>query len=230
MASVKKGFVYKCTDFAKVQLVDAKWYYNWGGSRSFCDDPSLPFTPMKWGKGTVLHMTPEMNELLGFNEPDGDAQSNLTPQQALSMWGELTASGKRIGSPATAASPTKPNSWLSQFQALGGQFDFVCLHWYAPPNAASFLKWIDDVYAQYQKPIWVTEFAVADWFGKSPGGYPVDDVKAFMDLACRGMEARPFVERYTWKTRDVSDTKMGTSALFTADGTLTELGQLYKSI
>jgi len=230
MASAKKGFVYKCTDFAKVQQVDAKWYYNWGGSRSFCDDPSLPFTPMKWGKGTILHMTSEMNELLGFNEPDGDAQSNLTPQQALSMWGEITASGKRIGSPATAASPTKPNSWLSQFQALGGQFDFVCLHWYAPPNATSFLKWLDDVYAQYQKPIWVTEFAVADWFGKSPGGYPVEDVKAFMDLACRGMEARPFVERYTWKTRDTTDTKMGTSALFTADGALTELGQLYKSI
>jgi hypothetical protein len=185
---------------------------------------------MKWGKGTILHMTPEMNELLGFNEPDGDAQSNLTPQQALSLWGEITASGKRIGSPATAASPTKPNSWLSQFQALGGQFDFVCLHWYAPPNATSFLKWLDEVHAQYQKPIWVTEFAVADWFGKSPGGYPVEDVKAFMDLACRGMEARPFVERYTWKTRDTSDTKMGTSALFTVDGALTELGQLYKSI
>jgi hypothetical protein len=44
------------------------------------------------------------------------------------------------------------------------------------------------------------------------------------------MEARPFVERYTWKTRDTSDTKMGTSALFTVDGALTELGQLYKSI
>jgi len=230
MASAKKGFVYKCTDFTKVQQVDAKWYYNWGGSRSFGDDPALPFTPMKWGKGTVLHMTPEMNELLGFNEPDGDAQSNLTPQQALSLWGGFTASGRRIGSPATAANPIKPNSWLSQFQALGGQFDFVCLHWYAPPNSTSFLKWLDDVHAQYQKPIWVTEFAVADWFGKSPGGYPVEDVKTFMDLACRGMEARPFVERYTWKTRDTSDTKMGTSALFNADGTLTELGQLYKSI
>jgi hypothetical protein len=76
----------------------------------------------------------------------------------------------------------------------------------------------------------VTEFAVADWFGKSPGGYPVEDVKAFMDLACRGMDARPFVERYAWKTRDTADTKMGTSALFTADGALTELGQLYKNI
>jgi hypothetical protein len=169
----------------------------------------------------------DSNEILGFNEPDRDDQSGLTPQEALAYWGELVNSGKRVGSPATASSPVKAGSWLEQFT---GQYDFVCLHWYAPPNAASFLSWLDAVHEKFKKPIWVTEFAVADWTGKHPGGYPLEDVKTFMDLACRGMDARPFVERYSWKTRDVADSHMGTSALFNPDGTLTELGNLYKSI
>lgn len=224
--SNKKGFVYKSIDFSKVSEVNPKWYYNWGGSRSFSDDPSLEFTPMKWGKGTCI-LPCDSNEILGFNEPDRDDQSDMTPQEALSYWGELVNSGKRVGSPATASNPVKPGSWLEQFT---GQYEFVCLHWYAPPNAGSFLSWLDAVHEKFKKPIWVTEFAVADWSGKHPGGYPLEDVKTFMDLACRGMDARPFVERYSWKTRDVADSHMGTSALFNPDGTLTELGNLYKNI
>ena len=224
--STKKGFVYKSIDFAKVASVNPKWYYNWGGSRSFGDDPALPFTPMKWGKGTGL-LQCDSNELLGFNEPDRPDQSNISPQDALALWGELVRSGKRIGSPAMAGNPVKPGSWLEQFS---GSYDFVCLHWYAPPNASSFLKWLDAVYAKFQKPVWITEFAVADWNNKAPGGYPLEDVKTFMDLVCRGMDARPFVERYSWKTRTVDDVHMGTSALFNADGSLTELGEMYKNI
>jgi hypothetical protein len=112
--STKKGFVYKSIDFAKVASVDPKWYYNWGGSRSFCDDPALPFTPMKWGKGTVLFQC-DSPEVLGFNEPDRADQSSLTPQDALALWDELIRSGKRIGSPAMAGNPVKPGSWLEQF-------------------------------------------------------------------------------------------------------------------
>ena len=187
---------------------------------------------MAWGK-SYMPPSPGMlpdAPLLGFNEPDGAAQSNLTPQQAISLWPIVTGTGKRIGSPATAANPVKPGSWLEQFVALGGTFDFTCVHWYAPPNAASFLAQIDAIWAKYKKPIWVTEFAVADWNNKAPGGYPLEDVKTFMDLACRGMDARPFVERYSWKTRTVDDVHMGTSALFNNDGSLTDLGKMYKNI
>jgi hypothetical protein len=105
--------------------------------------------------------------------------------------------------------------------------DFICVHWYAPPNATSFLKEIDAIHAKYGKPIWVTEFAPADWSGKFPGGFAPNLVEEFMKEACAGLDARiDYVERSAWKTRATSDAHMGTSALFNDDGTLTALGQM----
>jgi hypothetical protein len=167
---------------------------------------------------------------LGFNEPDGVAQSNLTPQQAFNLWPKLEGLASRLGSPAIAGNASKPGSWLETFCNFNPKFDFVCVHWYAPPNVDSFLKQIDAIYAKYQKPIWVTEFAVADWAGKHPGGYDVNLVQEFMKGACAGLEARDFVERYTWKTRTLSDTNLGTSSLFNDDGTLTALGTIYAAL
>jgi hypothetical protein len=169
---------------------------------------------------------------LGFNEPDKASQSNLTVAQALSYWPQLVAHGQRLGSPATAGNPTKSGSWLETFMnsTPTPQVDFICCHWYAPPNATTFLKFIDDIYTKYQKPIWVTEFAVADWNNKTLGGYPVDQVKQFMKTACAGLDKRTYVERFTWKTRSTSDVNMGTSAIFNDDSSLTALGQIYASI
>jgi|APGre2960657505_1045072.scaffolds.fasta_scaffold268443_1 hypothetical protein len=31
---------------------------------------------------------------------------------------------------------------------------------------------------------------------------------------CKGMDERPFVERYAWKTRQLDDEDMGTGSLF----------------
>jgi hypothetical protein len=92
------------------------------------------------------------------------------------------------------------------------------------------LAQIDAIWAKYKKPIWVTEFAVADWSEKFPGGFSPSLVESFIKDACAGLDARPYVERYTWKTRSTSDPKMGTSALFTDDGTLTALGTIYAAL
>ena len=229
---MKKGVVISLTDaqgLDKISSMNPTWYYTWN-ERGFRGCP-FPFVPMVWGKRSappdaVLPDSP----LLGFNEPDRPDQSNLTVQQALSLWPMLQATGRRLGSPATAGKASKDDGWLDQFTKAGGTFDFVCLHWYAPPNVDSFLKEVDAVWAKYQKPIWITEFAVADWSGKFPGGFPVDLVKHFMIDACAGLESRPYVERYVWKTRSTSDPSMGTSALFDDEGLPTELGKIYASI
>jgi Glycosyl hydrolase catalytic core len=227
--STKKGFVYDLTDpnfVSKLMSVNPKWYYTWGLHGSSQVD--LPFTPMAWGKGSLPSVHSPI--MLGFNEPDGAAQSNLTVQQALSLWPTVVAQGDRIGSPATAGNPVTTGSWLEQFMAESPKVDFICVHWYAPPNASSFLKEIDAIYAKYQKPIWITEFAVADWSGKFPGGFAPNLVQEFMSEACTGLDARSYVERYSWKTRTPEDTHMGTSAIFNDDGSLTTLGKLYASI
>lgn len=226
----KKGAVLSSTDHqiaTKIQSLNPKWYYTWG-TVPVPGLENIPFVPMCWGYNSFSKLCGHSPVLLGFNEPDGSAQSNLTPIQAMSLWPQLSAD--RLGSPATAGNPAKPGSWLETFVNLNPKFDFVCVHWYAPPNAASFLNEIDAIWAKYQKPIWVTEFAVSDWSGKFPGGYDLGLVEHFMHDACAGLEARPYVERYTWKTRTLADTNMGTSSLFNDDGSLTALGTLYSNI
>lgn len=228
----KKGAVLSSSDpiiVTKIRSLNPKWYYTWG-TTAVLGLEDIPFTPMCWGANSIPKLTVPIPVLLGFNEPDGAAQSNLTPTQAFNLWPKLENLSSRLGSPAIAGNASKVNSWLETFTSLGVKFEFVCVHWYAPPNSESFLKQIDAIYAKYQKPIWVTEFAVSDWAGKHPGGYDVNLVLQFMKEACAGLEARDFVERYTWKTRTLSDTNMGTSSLFNDDESLTELGSLYASI
>ncbi|BAT22267.1 hypothetical protein AR679_gp241 [Yellowstone lake phycodnavirus 1] len=225
----KKGAVLSSSDpkiVTKIRSLNPNWYYTWG-TTAILGLEDIPFTPMCWGANSVSKLTVPVPVLLGFNEPDGAAQSNLTPTQAVGMWPKLEAVSSRLGSPAIAGNASKTGSWLETFTNSNPKFDFVCVHWYAPPNSDSFLKQIDAIYTKYQKPIWITEFAVADWAGKYPGGYDVNLVSQFMKDACAGLEARDFVERYTWKTRTLSDANLGTSSLFNDDGSLTALGQIY---
>jgi hypothetical protein len=83
------------------------------------------------------------------------------------------------------------------------------------------------VYDQYKKPIWITEFAVADWSATTQSKYSESQVIDFMEDILPALDDLPYVERYCWKTRTTSDTNMGTSALFNDDGTLTRLGKVY---
>jgi hypothetical protein len=228
---MKKGAVISTSDplcVSKISSLNPTWYYTWGPS-GLADLAAVPFTSMCWGANSLSKVT-HAPVLLGFNEPDGAAQSNLTVEQALSLWPRVVALGDRIGSPATAGNASKTGSWLETFMASSPKVDFVCVHWYAPPNADSFLAQIDAIWAKYGRPIWVTEFAPADWNGKYPGGYPIAQVEAFMKAACAGLESRSYVERYAWKTRATDDVHMGSSALFNADGSLTELGEIYSKI
>jgi|694.fasta_scaffold133638_2 hypothetical protein len=230
--SLKKGAVISSTDpriVTKIKSLEPKWYYTWGPT-AVLGLEDVPFTAMCWGSHGAPQKGVNAPVLLGFNEPDRTDQSNLSPAEALNLWPLLVAPGRRLGSPATAANPAKPGSWLEQFMAGSPHVDFICVHWYAPPNVNAFLNQIDAIYAKYKLPIWVTEFAVADWTGKYPGGYEVSLVETFMKGACAGLDARDYVERYTWKTRGTSDANLGTSALFKDDGSLTALGRIYESV
>ena len=245
----------------QMQSLNLGWYYTWGLTGS--PGLNIKFTPMCWGAPDVarLNQIPSgSTELLAFNEPDGNqpgAQSNISIATIVSLWPQLRATGLRVGSvaaytspldtsyaqraePPPAQQPTIPNT--SYFDALWTALtqanmtpDFIALHWYAPPNAAGFLKWIDDIYAKYQKPIWITEMCVADWDAGKPGQpaferYTVDQIQQFMQQVVTGMYARSYVERFSWKTRPTNDINMGNGALIANDGSLTSLGQFYATL
>jgi hypothetical protein len=238
MASSKKGFVYSNDSSTPFSNVNAGWYYTWGlqGVPQF----DLKFTPMVWGAPDVKKLdqiSPGATELLAFNEPDGAQQSNVSVQEAAELWTQLKAKANsmnaRLGSVATAQSPLAPNSYFDQlWNAITDKPDFICLHWYAPPNAQSFLTWIDNIWQKYQKPIWITEMCVADWKAttSNPERFTTEQIQEFMDQVVAGMNQRSYVERFSWKTRPTTDVNMGNGALIALDGTLTPLGQHYAQI
>lgn len=157
----------------------------------------------------------------------------MSVEKALDLWPGLEATGRRLGSPAVAVKPVD-GDWLPAFMAEAQKrnyrVDFMTLHWYGTPNPAQFLRWVDEVHEKYGKPIWITEFAVADWSVKKTGGttrFSVADVARFMKAVIPELEKRDFVEHYFWFSGHVDSKVMGTSALFNPDGSLTEVGRIY---
>lgn len=220
----KKGCVIKDTDpliTQKIQSLNVKWYYTWG--QEALAGVNLPFVPMVWGKKSPIPAS--QNVILVLNEPDRPDQSNVTVTEALSIWNSVKA--QRRGSPAIAANPLK-SPWFNEFMNKAKP-DFICIHWYGPPHTDSLLQLVDTLHDKYMLPIWITEFSVAQWDTTKPL-YSVDSVSHFMRDIVPELNTRPFIERYAWKTRDQSDPRMGTSALFDAQGNLTVLGKLYASL
>ena len=249
----------------QMQSLNLGWYYTWGltGSPGL-NLKFTPMCWGAPDAAKLSQIPAGSTELLAFNEPDGNnqgAQSNMSIAQVVELWPVLKATGLRIGSIAAYTSPLAPSYTeppgppepgrlppaqgsltTSYFDALwtalsqaGMTPDFIALHWYAPPNAAGFLKWIDDIYTKYQKPIWITEMCPADWSVGKPGGpafesFSISEIQAFMDAVVAGMNSRSYVERFSWKTRPTNDVNMGNGALIALDGTLTPLGQHYASL
>jgi len=171
--------------------------------------------------------------LLGFNEPDYATQANMSVDEAIRLWPRLQSTGLRLGSPCTI-SATSP--WLDKFMTKAARshlrVDFVTMHSYGSPNAESFLAKVRKLHEKYERPIWVTEFSVADWSAtpSRPSRYSRSEVHDFMRTAITGMQAMPYVERYAWFARGPADPALGPSALFQANGQLTAAGRLYASL
>jgi len=216
------------------------WHYTW---RSRYNVTPTGFVPMVRDAGDLdedainraLGQLPQTRAtaLLGFNEPDHKSQAAMTVFEALRLWPQLEKAGLRLGSPATV----KPNSpWLEEFmtkaERQGRRVDFMTAHSYGWPNADSFLGKLEAMHKLYQRPIWVTEYAVADFEARTKKGnrYTTEQVEQFMRETVEGMREMPYVERFAWKTRTVNDPAMWVSALFQNDGSLTSRGRLYASL
>ena len=126
----------------------------------------------------------------------------MTVDLVISLWPQLESTGLRLGGPA----PAKINGdWMVEFMKKVElnklRIDFVTMHWYAPPNAKSFINKVNEIYKTYNRPIWITEFAVADWSAtdENPSKYTEQQVLDFMNVVIPQLESLTFVERYSWK-------------------------------
>ena len=236
---------YLNSDPSKLSRLGASWAYDWSATAPPAT-AALTWVPMISTAGALTVAT--INELqaagrtgrvrylLGFNEPDSAAQSNLTPQQAAAMWPQLERTGLILGSPAPA---TPSDGWLASFMALAQQqhlrVDFIALHYYQDftnPNAVSELRQqLVSLHNQYRRPIWITEIGAIDirnWH--EPMTSPPTDAFAarYIRKLFAMLDALPFVQRYAWFTDDCwNDVACRFGSLFTASGRTTLAGKSF---
>lgn len=224
----------------RVASLDVHWFYTWGNTVSDLQPEYVDFVPMIWGKNGIdeqkiadlqaMKEEGSLRYLLGFNEPDKTDQSNMTVSEAVEKWPLLEQVGVPLGSPA-AANPT--GSWMQEFMQKvdenGLRVDFMCVHWYGGVNPQSLLDKLDEVYNLYGKPIWITEFAPADWDAATPGEneHTPGEVLNFMQTVLPELEALDYLHRYAWFSFDQDSPQGTSSALFDASGELTTLGEYY---
>ncbi len=226
----------------EVGQLHVHWFYTWGYQRPAIAPKQLHFVPMIWGYYPKnLHACIRqivnykkhhiVNAMLAFNEPDGRKQSDFAVSKAIKAWPQLEAAGLPLGSPACA----KPlGKWMKTFmrgvQKHHYRVNFVCVHWYGAPNPRGFLKSLRRIHHMYHRPLWITEFAVADWSAlkthenkDSPAA-----IIHFMKVVLPALNRLRYVQRYAWFPGPQSThTPVGRSALFNKNGSLTALGRIY---
>lgn len=221
-----------------LEAVGAHWIYNWNIDPPEIIPDGMAFTPMVYKAGANLgellaKVKPGAHrELLGFNEPDAKSQGNTAVEAALDAWPSLEATGLRLGSPATVH---PDNDWMIAFmegvERRGLKVDFICMHSYGGPGAESLIRKIEKVHALFQRPIWITEFAVADWKAESSADnrHKPERVAGFVSELLPQLEAMDIVERYAWFHGGISGGPLSSSKLFHPDGSLTVVGEAYRS-
>jgi hypothetical protein len=142
------------------------------------------------------------------------------------------ATGLRLGSPAATTSSTLgQGSWLqsfmSQADALGYRVDFIAVHYYTTdPSITKFKAFLEQVYATYHRPIWVTEWALVDW--NNPNRFSAEQQMEFFRAATLMMDDLAFVERHAWfGTYEELDVSHLNSQLIGEDDSLSDLGSVF---
>jgi hypothetical protein len=240
--SHKKGACFTTNDktwSSKVLALNVYWHYSWGVDANIAEPDSVRFVPMIWGKWSLeknlqkvdsMAKAGKVKHLLGFNEPDGKEQANLTVEESLTYWPQLMNSKIPLGSPACIHAD---NDWMKGFMAKvaekGYRVDFICVHWYGGANAQSLIDYLKSIHDLYNRPIWLTEFAPADWSTSSPAASKVTKALAlnFMQQILPALEKLDYVERYSWYSSSQENAALGNSALFDNAGKLTPLGVYY---
>ncbi len=226
----------------KIKLLNPSWMYSWGPDRPSELDQSIEFMPMLWGPGktekraVVLAkirgsvVKGEVKQVLGFNEPDQKSQSNISVERAIEVWPELMELDVPLVSPG-CVHPDR--DWMIDFMKEVDRRDYrvdaIAIHSYSGPSAVHFLRRLEKVHKMFNRPLWITEFAVGDWQAKKPEKnrrHP-EKIAEFMRDVLPALDELPYVQRYAWFSASQKNPNLGTSALIDESGNLTMLGDIY---
>ena len=211
----------------------------------------IDFVPMLWSyypnlieDFTDRMLDPNPRIVLGFNEPDSSLQSNLSIDYALEGW-ELLASkvtaSTRSDSILVSPSCVHPTgSWCTEFiqraDQQGLRIDAIGFHWYGGAKHHELFRILIETYEAYgNRPIVITEFAVADWNAASVDDNTItpEQVLAFMESVLPWLENTEWILGYAWFSFEKTSYAGWVSALVenynddTGEVALTTLGKYY---
>ena len=239
---IKKGLAShsEMTSPAELSQLHLGWYYNWTPFPKIAPVPGVEFVPMFWSPHdlTAANLAAvnqsAATHVLGFNEPDMERQSNMTPEECLELWPQLMTLKQRLGSPAPANS-----TWLEKFlpeaKRRGLRVDFVCVHRYpdiSDPDAVGKIEaMLQGVHQKYGLPVWFTECGAADvsnWREPQLRKPTAQMARSFLKNLLAMLERLPFLERYAWfSDRAEDEYRLGTIFDLHASR-LTPLGKIYR--
>lgn len=210
----------------------APWFYTWRNDHGV----SYPgFVPMIWSGAFVDEAGQAPGEvMLTFNEPDLHNQADMSVDEALHNWPVLMHTGKRLGSPATTSgNETGPASWLGRFmngaERRGYRVDFIAVHDYATnPDVRAFRRRLERIHEAYDRPIWVTEWALADF--ANPTRFSRSEQLRYFEAGSEMLDDLPFVERHAWFGIYEGLDNWHLSSGLIEDGELTEIGEVYRRL
>ena len=225
-----------------LESLNPSWNYSWGLDRIQAQPSNVTWLPMAWGAWQLDALERKLQEsvkssdsmVLGFNEPDQAEQSNMEVSHALAAWPHLEALDKPLVSPSAA----KPlGQWMQKFMDQADakclRIDWIGVHWYGNPNFEAFRSQMIAVHQRYgNRPLLLTEFAVADWQATTTAEnrFSKEQVLAFARQAIPWLEETEWIAGYAWFPFEITLAQGTSSALWDESGTLTALGRYYASV
>lgn len=206
----------------------------WEHTKHKCSHDLKPgYVPMIWGwrhgVDTPIHIPRQAKYVLGFNEPNFDSQSKMSPRTAVRHWKVIQrkARGKILVSPAVGQCATcnyKPIDWLDEFFKLcrNCRIHHIATHSYHC-NSNDTMSYLEQLWNRYQKPIWLTEFAC-------PQDNSAEHQLQYMKEILPRLEAAHYVFRYSWFVSRNTENKFTTiavSLLHQNSRNMTTLGRFY---
>lgn len=205
------------------------WCYSW--SPWPCNNDDIDFVSMLWGAKQIGDFKSQYDKVkpkyvLSFNEPDLAAQANLSPADAKDLWYEqLNNLDAKLIAPAPSGGKSG-REWLTQFMnaCSGCNIHAMGIHYYST-DADELIDYVKDVYKEFGRKIWVTEWACMR--------FPSDtctsgEASAFNKKVMQFFEETDYVERYAafGSLKDMYNVGEG-ARLMSSGGIITDLGAQY---
>lgn len=173
------------------------------------------------------------NTVFSLNEPD---LAGISPTDAAAWYKQyINPLQVQKALPAISSSTNAGQgiSWLDSFISAcsGCYYDYINLHWYGP-NFASFQSYIQNAHNHYPgKKFVITEFALSSGSAQDQANF-VNQAKSFLNGADY-VAMYSFFAATSTALEQANDpgaaTNAPNSALYNSDGSLSVVGQAYKS-